>query len=389
MLDLSRLWRARIVLEDGSIWRATSFGADGECGGELVFNTALTGYQEILSDPSYHGQVVLMTYPLIGNYGVNAPDGESPRPQAAGFVVREASRLAANHRATETLRAWLLRHRIVALEGVDTRALTLRVRERGAMKVFMTTEPLADDVLLRKLAAVPDLVGADFVAAVTRGETFQWHEGFGEEIAPRAAFAGAPAGGRRPRIVAYDYGAKANIFRSLRETGFDVVVVPAQTPAEAALDLAPDGVFLSNGPGDPRVLGYAVDAVKALLGRVPIFGICLGHQILGAAIGADVVKLKFGHHGGNHPVLDLGTGRVEVTSQNHGFSVTPESLARVGARVTHLSLNDRTVEGMEVPDRAAFSVQYHPEAAPGPHDSLHLFRRFMDLVHRRTPAASS
>lgn len=379
MQNMAKLWRGRIILEDGTIWRATSFGAPGETGGELVFNTALSGYQEVLTDPSYRGQVVIMTYPMIGNYGTNAPDEESPKPQAAGFLVRECSRIASNFRATETLRNYLVRHGIVALEGVDTRALTARIRTKGAMKVFMSTEPLSDEELRKKLAKVDDLVGHDYVLEVTRGRTFAWGEGYGREIAPRLEnFSKDKA--HRPHVVAFDYGAKANIFRSLREVGFDVTVVPANATAAQVLELKPDGVFLSNGPGDPRVLTYAVDAVKGLLGRVPIFGICLGHQLLGAAIDAEIVKLKFGHHGGNHPVQNLDTGRVEITSQNHGFAVTPESIRARGGRVTHISLNDRTVEGMELADRGAFSVQYHPEAAPGPHDSLYLFEKFARAV---------
>lgn len=388
MNQLAKLWKARLILEDGSIWRATSFGADGETGGELVFNTAMTGYQEVLTDPSYRGQVVLMTYPLIGNYGVNVADEESAKPELAGFIVREASKLASNYRATETLRAYLTRRKIVALEGVDTRALVLRVREKGSMRCFMTTEPLADAELKKKIALVPDISNHDFVLDVTRAAPLRWKEGYGAEIAPKFERRGARTG-KRPHVVAYDFGAKSNIFRSLTEVGFDVTVVPAATTAEAALDLKPDGIFLSNGPGDPRLSGYAVEATKKLLGRVPLFGICLGHQILGQAIGAEIVKLKFGHHGANHPVKNLKTGRVEITSQNHNYAVTDASLKRLGVTVTHVNLNDQTVEGMELPEKRAFSVQYHPEAAPGPHDSLYLFEDFYRLVTAQAEVAAS
>lgn len=375
MIDLRNHGKARLILEDGSIWHGTSFGASGETAGELVFNTAMTGYQEVLTDPSYTGQVVLMTAPLIGNYGICGDDGESPRPTVEGFVVREASRIASNHRANTNIRDYLLQHGIVAIEGVDTRALTLRVREHGAMRVFMTTESLSDDELRARLAEVPDLVGADMVRRVSPQARSKWSRGYTERWRPAM---------RQPekklRVVAFDFGAKETIYRSLREVGCEVVIVPSRTTADEVLALEPDGVFLSNGPGDPRPLGSETESISQLVGRVPVFGICLGHQLLAQAVGAEIVKLKFGHHGCNHPVRDLETGKVEITSQNHGFAVTRESLEALGARVTHVNLNDDTVEGFELPDRRAFSVQYHPEAAPGPHDSLYLFERFCDLM---------
>lgn len=389
MLDTSKLWRARIILGDGSIWRATSFGAEGEAGGELVFNTALTGYQEVLTDPSYHGQVVVMTAPQIGNYGVNELDEESDGPQVAGFVVREASRIVSNCRATNDLRSYLRQHGVVALEGLDTRALTRRIRERGAMRVFMTTEPLSDAELNDRLAGVPELVGRDYVSAVTRKKPAHWTDGFAPGWHPTGFRCDHSDASRRPRIVAFDFGAKRNIMRCLRESGFDVHVVPASTNATKVLGMSPDGIFLSNGPGDPRALTDIVENVRQLIGRLPMFGICLGHQIMALAMGAEIVKLKFGHHGSNHPVLDVDSGRVEITAQNHGFAVTSESLEAVGARVTHVNLNDQTVAGFELPGRRAFAVQFHPEAAPGPHDSLHLFARFRALVTSGASALES
>ena len=378
------LGSARLILADGTIYRGASFGAPGETGGELVFNTALSGYQEVLTDPSYHGQVVCMTSPLIGNYGVTSEDAESDSLHLAGFVVREASRVTSNWRAQESLREYLGRHGIVALEGVDTRAVTRRVREHGSMRCFMTTEPLSDDELRVRLDDVDELVGKDSVSVVTRREVMSWTDGRDPSFVveePKIENAAAA----RPKVVAFDFGAKHNIFRSLVDVGFDVDVVPAGTSARDVLARSPDAVFLSNGPGDPRVLEGPTRTIAELLGKIPIFGICLGHQILAQAIGAQTVKLEFGHHGINHPVLDLETGRVEITSQNHCYAVTRESLEAAGARVTHVSLNDDTIEGFALPDRQAFSVQYHPEAAPGPHDSFYLFERFRKLVvdHRR------
>jgi carbamoyl-phosphate synthase small subunit len=369
---------ARLVLEDGLIASGVSIGARGETFGEIVFNTSLSGYQEVLTDPSYRGQIVVMTNPLIGNYGINAEDDESERPYLAGFVVRELSRITSNWRSKEPLGAWLARHGIVGIAGVDTRQLTRRIRDQGAMNAVISTETLDPDELLRRVRKAPRLEDRDLVREVTRGKRLGWDEGYDRSLQPELAGAAA-ATGSQPHVVALDYGAKENIFRSLTEVGFKVTVLPSSATSAQVLGEKPDGVFLSNGPGDPAVLNAEVACVKELLGKTPIFGICLGHQILGQAIGAKTFKLKFGHHGGNQPVKNLKTGHVEITAQNHGFAVDPASLPE-DAKVTHVNLNDGTCEGLELPRRKAFSVQYHPEAAPGPHDSLYLFREFKRLV---------
>jgi carbamoyl-phosphate synthase small subunit len=367
---------ARLVLEDGFIAAGTSIGARGEAFGEIVFNTSLSGYQEILTDPSYRGQIVVMTYPLIGNYGMNEQDDEAERPYLAGFVVRELSRRASNWRSSETLGSWLARKGIVGIAGIDTRQITRRIRDRGAMTALISTETADPDELLRKVRAAPKLEQRDLVHEVTRGRRIEWAEGGDRALQPDLE-AAAPAA--QPHVVALDYGAKENIFRSLVDVGFRVTVLPADATAERVMAEKPDGVFLSNGPGDPALLEKEVATVRGLLGRVPIFGICLGHQILGQAIGARTFKLKFGHHGGNQPVKNLATGHVEITAQNHGFAVDTATLPE-DAKVTHVNLNDGTCEGLALERRKAFSVQYHPEAAPGPHDSLYLFRQFRQLV---------
>lgn len=378
MIDIERLGRGRLILEDGSIWNATPIGAEGEAGGEVVFNTAMCGYQEILTDPSYAGQVVCMTYPEIGNYGVTEEDEESGRPQVSGFIVRQLSPRTSSWRAQSSLGDYLKKHGIVAFEGVDTRALTRRIRLQGAMKIFMTTETLDDDTLRARLAAVPDLGDRDLVAEVTRPAAGDWDQGFASRF--HADLESQHE--RRFKVVALDFGAKEAILRSLVAVGCDVDVLPASASAEDILSRQPDGLFLSNGPGDPRVLEGAVATVRELLGRMPIFGICLGHQILALAAGAEIVKMKFGHHGSNHPVKWLDSGRVEISAQNHGFAATRESVEAVGGRVTHVNLNDDSVAGLELPDKMAYSVQYHPEASPGPHDAVYLFRRFVDLMAR-------
>ncbi len=372
---------AKLALEDGTVFQGTAFGAPGERCGEVVFNTAMSGYQEILTDPSYKGQIVTMTAPLIGNYGVNPEDNESPVPHVEGFVVRERSRLVSNYRATESLEDYLKRFGVIGIEGIDTRALTKLLRVKGSLVGVLSTTDLDDASLVAKAKAAPKMEGQDLVKVVSCREPRTWtqppHPVFGQ---------GCATGAPRFRIVAVDYGIKANILRSLRGLGSEVTVMPATSTAEAILALRPDGVVLSNGPGDPAALPYAVACAKGLLGKAPVFGICLGHQILGIALGGRTYKLKFGHHGANHPVKDLRTGRVEITSQNHGFAVDPESLAGKGVDVTHVNLNDQTCEGMAHRTLPVFSVQFHPEANPGPHDSIHLFTRFARLMEGRSPA---
>jgi carbamoyl-phosphate synthase small subunit len=367
---------AKLALEDGTIFTGDSFGHPGERAGEVVFNTAMSGYQEILTDPSYKGQIVTMTYPLIGNYGVNPADVEHAHPWVEGFVVREASRVRSNFRSTEDLDAYLRRHKIAGITGVDTRALTKRLRERGAMRGVLSAEDLDDASLVRKAKAIPPMEGRDLVPEVTCREARHW-TAFLDGDPFVAEMKGRPA---RFKVACLDYGLKFNILRCLVRAGCDVTVFPAQTPGPAVLDFKPDGVFLSNGPGDPAVVRYAIDCVKTVLGRAPVFGICLGHQILGHACGGRTFKLKFGHHGANHPVKDLTTDKIEITSQNHGFALDPESVRGRDVEITHVNLNDGTVEGFRHTKLPAFSVQYHPEASPGPHDAQHLFQRFVRMM---------
>jgi carbamoyl-phosphate synthase small subunit len=374
---------ALLALADGTVFRGRAFGAAGEAVGEIVFNTSMTGYQEILTDPSYEGQLVAMTYPQIGNVGVNPEDVESRRPFVRGFVVREYRAEPSSWRATESLGAYLARHGIPGIEGIDTRALVRHLRDAGSQEAVLSSADLDPARLVAKAKASPGLVGRDLVRHVTCAEPYDWTEGpwrLGQGYAS-APDVGA-GGGRAPFVVAYDFGIKWNILRNLVGVGCRVRVVPAYTPAADVLAMRPDGVFLSNGPGDPDAVAGAPEAVAGLLGRVPVFGICLGHQILGLALGGRTYKLKFGHHGGNQPVQDLTTGKVEITAQNHGFAVDVDSL-RGRAEVTHLNLNDRTVEGLAVTGQPTFSVQYHPEASPGPHDARYLFRRFVTLMERR------
>lgn len=374
---------ALLVLRDGTVFRGRAFGHRGEAVGEVVFNTAMTGYQEILTDPSYKGQIVTMTYPHIGNYGTNAEDVESPRPHLEGFVVREVSRSPSNFRATAALEDYLRGHRVVGIEGIDTRALTTRLRERGAMDAMIASSPdgksLDVERLKQSAAAAPSLVGRDLVREVTRRETSPWVEGYSN---PLVADLLEPVG-RGLRVVVVDYGVKANILRSLVASGFEVIVVPGESTAASVLAHDPDGVLLSNGPGDPEPLTYAIDCAKGILDReVPLFGICLGHQILSLALGAKIYKMKFGHHGANQPVRNERTGRVEITSQNHGFAANAKTLDPDEVEVTHVNLNDQTLEGLRHKRLPAFSVQFHPEASPGPHDSLYLFREFAELIQR-------
>jgi carbamoyl-phosphate synthase small subunit len=368
---------AVLALEDGTWFRGVAAGADGVAGGEVVFNTSMTGYQEVLTDPSYAGQIVTMTCPEIGNYGVSSGDIESRAPHVAGFIVREQSPVASNWRASGTLRDYLVAHQIVAIADIDTRALTRRLRSGGVMRgVIATGDQLDPAALADRAAALPKMEGSDLVRGVTSSNPFDWPledpDEFGLALSRRRT--------RRLKIAAYDFGMKWNILRRLSAHGCDVRVYPAQTPAATVLATAPDGVFLSNGPGDPAVLTYAIDSARALVeAGVPTFGICLGHQVLGLAMGGSTFKLKFGHRGANHPVKKLDTGKIEITSQNHGFAVDPDSLPPDVA-VTHLNLYDGTVEGLRHRTRPVFSVQYHPEASPGPHDADYLFDDFITLI---------
>jgi carbamoyl-phosphate synthase small subunit len=370
---------ALLALEDGTWFRGVSAGADGETGGEVVFNTSMTGYQEVLTDPSYAGQIVTMTCPQIGNYGVSPDDTESRVPKVAGFVVREESPVASNWRSEATLREYLVAHRIVAIADIDTRALTRRLRSGGVMRGVIATGDHGDpEALVARANTIPKMEGSDLVLGVTSDRPFDWPaEDPGEfGVTPDRQ----PA--RRLKIAAYDFGMKWNIMRRLSAHGCDIRVYPAGTPASEVLSTAPDGVFLSNGPGDPAVLTYAIDNARALVdASVPVFGICLGHQILGLAMGGSTFKLKFGHRGANHPVKKLDTGKIEITSQNHGFAVDPTSLPDE-VEVTHLNLYDGTVEGLRHRTRPVFSVQYHPEASPGPHDADYLFDEFIDLIEK-------
>ncbi len=368
--------KAILALADGTVYRGTGFGHTGETGGEVVFNTGMTGYQEILTDPSYKGQMVTMTYPEIGNTGINPDDVESTRPWVEGLVVREIWRLPSNWRHVESLDGYLRRYHVCGISGIDTRDLTRRLREGGSQMGFLSSVDSDEERLVRKARELPPIVGRDLVREVTSDREAHWGAGDWDLVKGylpaseyRARF------GRVPRVLAIDYGIKQNIMRMLVSHGMDVTLVPSETSASAILAKRPDGVFLSNGPGDPEGVPYAVRTVRELLGKVPVFGICLGHQIMGLALGGRTIKLKFGHHGCNQPVMNLATGKVEITSQNHNFSVDSESLGD-RAKVTHLNLNDRTVEGLSVPSLRCFSVQYHPEASPGPHDSRYLFTRF-------------
>ncbi len=366
--------KALIGLEDGTVLSGQSFTGNGEAVGEIVFNTGMSGYQEVLTDPSYAGQLVTMTYPLIGNYGINGEDMESAAIHPRAFLMREYQPFPSNYRATGTLEGFLREFDILGITGVDTRRLTRIIRTRGAMKAVISTTDLDGASLCRRAAEWPGLVGRDMVREVTAARPYRWTD---DGPVPGCGFTADD--GDKIRVVAYDFGAKYNQFRILTGRGCAVQVVPATTPADEILALRPDGIFLSNGPGDPAGVAGVVDNVRALLGKKPIFGICLGHQILGLAYGGSTYKLKFGHRGGNQPVKDLATGRVEITSQNHGFCVDPDSLP-ADVEVTHINLNDGSLEGMRHTGVPAFSVQYHPEHAPGPRDAEYLFDRFVDLI---------
>ena len=374
---------AKLALEDGTVYAGTSIGADGEVDGEVCFNTSMTGYQEILTDPSYRGQIVTMTYPEIGNYGVNAEDVESWRPQLAGFVVRENSRVQSNFRSEQSLSDYLRTSGIVAIESIDTRALVRRLRSGGAMKGVLSTVDLDDVSLVAKARASKGLVGRDLVREVLPDQPQDWQQ----PLSTWTHLNGEQGAGSReqgndgPHVVALDFGMKWNIPRYLYDIGCRVTILPGTASADEVLAVEPDGVFLSNGPGDPEPLEYAIRTIRGLLGKKPVFGICLGHQLLGLACGAKTFKLKFGHRGANHPVQNLESGAVEITSQNHGFAVEEESLPDF-LQITHRSLNDDTIEGLNHLEVPAFSVQYHPEASAGPHDSHYLFRRFYETISR-------
>jgi len=373
--------KATLALENGNYYEGDAAGATGRTGGEVVFNTAMTGYQEVLTDPSYAGQIVTMTSPEIGNYGIADEDGESRAPKVAGFIIRNPSPIASNWRADSTLRDYLVRHNIVAISDIDTRALTRLLRSSGVMRGIIATGDEDPRELVEAARALPQMEGSDLVRTVTCDAPFDWVP----DDSPSDEFAPEPQrrSGRPLRVAAYDYGMKWNILRRFSAHGCDVRVYPATAPAEDLLATNPDGVFLSNGPGDPAVLDYAVTNAKELIkADVPTFGICLGHQVLSLALGAQTYKLKFGYRGANHPVKELQTGKIEITSQNHGFAVDPKTVPS-DVRVTHINLYDQTIEGLRHETKPVFCVQYHPEAAPGPHDADYLFRQFLDEMERR------
>jgi carbamoyl-phosphate synthase small subunit len=365
---------AKLALEDGTVFTGRSFGAVGEQAGEAVFNTSMTGYQEVLTDPSYKGQIVTMTYPLIGNYGVNADDQESGRTHVSGFVVRELNRVPSNFRSEKSLEDYLREQGVLGLEGIDTRALVRRLRVRGAMKGILSTTDLDDASLMRKAATSPDIIGRDLVREVVPPAPFEWKHGFTNPFVTYL-----PERAPTHHVVALDFGMKWNILRCLTQVGCRVTVMPGTAKADDVLARKPDGIFLSNGPGDPAPLGYAIETIQQLTGKKPMFGICLGHQLLSLALGARTFKLKFGHRGANQPVLNQLSNKVEITTQNHGFAVALESLPK-NIEATHVNLNDQTNEGMQSRSLKCFSVQYHPEASAGPHDSSYLFEQFRDWM---------
>ncbi len=358
--------QAVLALEDGKIFKGESFGATGERFGEVVFNTSMAGYQEILTDPSYKGQIVTMTYPLIGNYGINKEDVESRKLFLEGFVVKECSKISSNWRSEKSLEDYLKENNIVGIEGIDTRSLTLHIRQAGAMKAALSTEDLNDKSLVQKAKDSLGLIGCDLVKEVTNRKKYIWSK------VEKARF----------KVVVLDCGVKYNILRELLKHKCQVSIVPADTKADEILEMKPDGLLLSNGPGDPAAVKYVIGTTKKLIGKLPIFGICLGHQMLGLALGGATYKLKFGHHGANHPVKDLKTGKVSITVQNHGFCVDIDSLDKKQIEITHINLNDQTLEGMRHKKLPIFSVQFHPEASAGPHDAAYLFDEFIDLMEK-------
>ncbi|PYU64262.1 MAG: carbamoyl phosphate synthase small subunit [Acidobacteria bacterium] len=384
---------AILALEDGRVFNGRAAGAITRRGGEVVFNTSLTGYQEVFTDPSYAGQIVCLTYPHIGNVGANAEDQESPRPFIEALVVREFSQVCSSWRSAETAQLYLNRHKIPVIWDIDTRALVRHIRNVGALRGIVSTDGTPAEQLIFEAKKLPSMTGQELASRVTCGKPYGWDKGSVEvAISPWSEQMGesdAPAEIRKHRVVAYDYGIKQNILRLLVDHHCEVYVVPAQTSAEDVLEMKPDGVFLSNGPGDPEPATYAVENIQKLFGRVPVFGICLGHQLCGLALGGKTFKLKFGHHGSNHPVKNLLTDQVEITAQNHGFCVDPESLPSSTVEITHVNLNDNTNEGMRHKSLPFFSVQYHPEASPGPHDSHYLFTQFTDLMKEFAHPGSS
>lgn len=368
--------KAILALADGMVFEGYSFGAEGETSGEIVFNTSMTGYQEILTDPSYKGQIVTMTYTQIGNYGVNPEDVESSRPYVEGFIAKEHFDLPSNWRSRQSLHGYLAEQRIVGIHGIDTRALTRHLRDFGAQPGIISTIDLQAESLVAKAKKLPKMSGLDLAQHVTCKEPYEWEQGDWDLA---KGYTGKPVS--RYKVVAYDFGIKRNILRLLTSAGCSVTVVPARMPAEEVLAMNPDGVFLSNGPGDPEPVTYAIENIRKILGKKPVFGICLGQQLLGLALGGRTYKLKFGHHGGNQPIMDLTTRKVEIAAENHGFAVDMETL-KDQVVMTHMNLNDKTCEGIQHKVLPAFSVQYHPEASPGPHDSRYLFKRFVDMMEK-------
>ncbi len=384
--------KAKLALENGTIFTGEAFGAEGETTGEVVFNTSLSGYQEIITDPSYTGQIVTMTYPLIGNYGVNLEDMESHKPQIAGFIVKEYFDFHSNYRASESLGSWLKNNSIVAIQGIDTRMLTKMLRTFGAMRGILSTTDMDDARLLMKVRGSPEMTGLDLTRVVSCKAPYKWDEvdktAFLLQPMTTNGSNGKLQGSKRFKVVAYDCGIKQNIMRRLTSYGCDVTVVPSLHPADEVLAMNPDGIFVSNGPGDPAAVKKAIENLKTLVDKKPVFGICLGHQLLALAFEAKTFKLKFGHRGGNHPVKNLLTQKIEITSQNHGFAVDPESLDSKTLEVTHVNLNDGTNEGFRHKELPVFSVQYHPEASPGPHDSDYLFQYFLEMMRTGEPVGS-
>ena len=372
----------KLALENGTVFTGENFGAEGEIAGEVVFNTSITGYQEILTDPSYAGQIVTMTYPLIGNYGVNLEDLESVKPQVSGFIVREYFDFYSNWRATSSLGDWLKKNNIIAIQGIDTRMLTKMIRTLGALRGVLSTTVGDEARLVKKAKASPEMTGLDLAKKVTCSVPYKWDEIDRTIFALAPQAAGAQRNGRRFKVAVYDYGVKQNILRRLTSYGCELTVVPASYTSEQILALNPDGIFLSNGPGDPDAVKYAILNLKKLIGTKPMFGICLGHQLLALALGGKTYKLKFGHRGANHPVKNLHTSEIEITSQNHGFAVDWKSMDESKVELTHINLNDNTVEGFQHKELPLFCVQYHPEASPGPHDSDYLFAKFIAMMEK-------